>query len=79
MYTLSEKSKQNISNVVGLSFEKILKKNSTEIDTIIEKNINKKLEHNPSEIFKSSGRGTPFLNLWRLIDIKFIDNRLAKI
>ena len=79
MYTLSEKSKQNISNVVGLSFDKIIEKNSTEIDNLIEKKINKKLEHTPSDIFKSSGRGTPFLYLWRLIGIKEIDKRLAKI
>jgi len=79
MYTLSEKSKRNISSVVGLPFDKIIEKNSTEIDILIEKKINKKLEHTPSDIIKSSGRGTPFLYLWRLLDIKTINNRLAKI
>ncbi len=79
MYTLSEKSKRNISSVVGLPFDKIIEKNSTEIDILIEKKINKKLEHTPSDIFKTSGRGTPFLYLWRLLDIKTINNRLAKI
>ncbi len=79
MYKLNSKSKSYIKDSVGLSFESILSMNSLEIDSQIEKRINKKLTHKPSSMLRASGRGTPFLYLWRLINISIIDKLLAKI
>ena len=79
MYKLNAKSKVYIKETVGLPFEDILELNSSDIDNQIEKKIKKKLTHKPSSVFLSSGRGTPFLYLWRLLDIKVIDKLLAKI
>lgn len=79
MYKLNAKSKSYIKNSVGLSFESIIEMNSSDVDTQIEKKINKKLKHRSSPVLRSSGRGTPYLYLWRLVNINVIDRLLAKI
>jgi len=79
MYKLNNKSKEYIKDIVGISFEDVLEMNSSDIDLEIEKKIHKKLKHKPSDIFKSSGRGTPFLFLWRLLDVEVIDKKLSRI
>ncbi|MFA6865715.1 MAG: hypothetical protein WCS04_07960 [Sphaerochaetaceae bacterium] len=79
MYKLNAKSKSYIKNSVGLSFESIIEMNSSDVDSQIEKKINKKLKHKSSRVLRSTGRGTPFLYLWRLVNINAIDRLLSKI
>lgn len=79
MYKLNSKSRKYVSEVVGIPFEDVLDMNSSDIDLEIERKIETKLKHRPSNIFKSSGRGTPFLFLWRLLGIEAINKKLSRI
>jgi hypothetical protein len=79
MYTLNSKSKDYIKQVVGISFEDVLEMEASELDKKIEQKIDKKLTHKPSNLFKTSSRGTPFLFLWRLLGIKEVDKKLSDI
>jgi hypothetical protein len=47
MYKLNQISRNYVKSKIGVSFNKILKMSSSELDSKIEKNINKKLEHKP--------------------------------
>jgi len=79
MYKLNQISKDYIKDKIGVSFDKILEMNSGEIDNIIEKKINKKLDHKPTSNINTNSRGTPYLFLWRLVSLKKINKLLAKI
>jgi len=79
MYTLNSKSQEYVTEVVGIPFDDVLEMNSSDIDLEIEKKIDTKLKHKSSNIFRSSGRGTPFLFLWRLLGIDAINKKLSRI
>ena len=79
MYKLNKNSKNYIKDKTGISFDEILGMDSGEIDRIIEKKINKKLNHKPFTREHITSRGAPYLFLWRVICRKKINKLLSKI
>jgi len=78
MNSLNNKSKTYISNKVGIPYDDLINMNSCDVDREIEKKMHgKKLKHRPSKYLE--GRGNIYIYLNRLLNIGFINKKLARI
>ncbi len=76
--TLSESSKFFLEKKLGITIEEMAKKDSLELDKLIEEKLNKKLGF-MSAIRNQIGRGNVFLFLQRFLEIDTANKRIAKI
>ncbi len=76
--TLSESSKFFLEKKLGITIEEMAKKDSLELDKLIEEKIHKKLGF-MSSIRNQIGRGNVFLYLQRFLELDTANKRIAKI
>ena len=67
-YTLSQETIKSIENAVGLSYDEIISMDVNELDVIIEKKIDKKLEYSLNDL-RVPVRGDVYLFNDRFFDL----------
>ena len=78
-FILSEETKNNIQEDVGIPMDEMLSMSATSIDAIIEKKIRKKLVLKQTNDSRLRSRGSVYLFLNRFLHMDDIDKKLSKI
>ena len=78
-FQLNQRCKENIRKSTGLEVSEISKMSSDEIDTYLEKRINKKLEYKMPVDNRLTSRGSVLLFLGRFLKLSFIEKKLSRI
>ena len=78
-FILSEETKNNIQEDVGIPMDEMLSMSATSIDTKIEKKIRKKLVLKQTNDSRLRSRGSVYLFLNRFLHMDDIDKKLSKI
>lgn len=79
MFTLHEKTRENIRKRIGLTTGQIEEMSWEQLDAFIEKKTGKKIQLAPPRKSCLSGRGSVYISLGRLIPESAVDKKLARI
>lgn len=79
MFQLSEISKKNISNSVGLEWDSIVDKDVSTLENHLETRLGKKILSYSKSDDRALTRGSVYLFLNRFLNMNTIDKKLSKI
>lgn len=79
MFQLSEISKKNISNSVGLEWDSIVDKDVSTLESHLEARLGKKILSYSKSDDRALARGSVYLFLNRFLNMDTIDKKLSKI
>lgn len=79
MFTLCEKTKENISKKTGIDFDSIIDMDFDKIDSLIEQKIGRKLAFPEKVEDRFLSRGSVYLSLSKFLHIEETDKLLSEI
>ena len=78
MYTLSEKTRENIERVVGIPIDKLINMDTSEERSWIEKRKNTRLSYSKRRRYGIVGRGNPLIARRKIRTAKDLDQKSKK-